>query len=373
MLEAMLDQKKKKEPKKKRHTTKTLLEDVSVSNGQPEICQIMPTGGLEDAPSFVQKKALLTVKRHKEQKQVKHPKSVTSTKLDEGKKRVLSPSKATSMPLTLTVGRVRKRARDRFPVSTLSVPSVVGPVSAAKLQVHSMAFDEPRVKDQVSVDVAEKSFTSFTVDCAQQPIIDQPSLQQPFKEQLTASEEWWPSGRSHVAQYAACEPQIRLDEQKSNMRSFGGASNKPPAKARVNNDNFVRLNLKNSAGACRGARNKKKRFRQKNEDTSLLVENGVSQAKRPARKKLIVQSGVDPLDDYLDGVYQTPKDTSSSKLPQCARHQRPCKMLTVKKNTTGNKGRKFYVCSLPRGEQCEYFEWVDNTVEVGLAQRRGSP
>jgi hypothetical protein len=117
--------------------------------------------------------------------------------------------------------------------------------------------------------------------------------------------------------------------------------------------------MKNSAGACRGARNKSKSNRRFDKSTD----------KRPRKKKML-QSGVDPLDDFMDGVYSNNKapsktnDSSLSKAPQCARHQRPCKLLVVKKNTTGNKGRKFYVCSLPRGEQCEHFEWADNTVEV---------
>jgi hypothetical protein len=127
-----------------------------------------------------------------------------------------------------------------------------------------------------------------------------------------------------------------------------------PSKQKVNNDNFVRLNMKNSAGACRGARNKSTRFKRfdKNE-------------KRTAKKKKMLQSGVDPLDDFVDGVYKAKGESSNNdKAPSCARHQRPCKLLVVKKNNTGNKGRKFYVCSLPRGEQCDHFEWADNTVEV---------
>lgn len=52
--------------------------------------------------------------------------------------------------------------------------------------------------------------------------------------------------------------------------------------------------------------------------------------------------------------------------PRCARHQRPCKLVVVKKTGTGNKGRKFYACSMPRGEQCDHFQWADDTVEVSL-------
>ncbi|CAM9978884.1 unnamed protein product, partial [Discosporangium mesarthrocarpum] len=45
--------------------------------------------------------------------------------------------------------------------------------------------------------------------------------------------------------------------------------------------------------------------------------------------------------------------------PRCVKHQRRTKLLTVKK-TGLNKGRRFYVCSLPRGEGCAFFMWADD-------------
>lgn len=156
------------------------------------------------------------------------------------------------------------------------------------------------------------------------------------------------------------------------------------------NDNFVRLNLRNSAGACRGARNKK--FRRKSKYNNDYHKKGqemnqsdddpettmVSTKVGTTREQSYVSrmTGLDPLDDYLDGVYNnsispiraTPKETSSTKdtttIPLCARHQRPCKLLVVKKNTKGNKGRKFYACSMPRGEQCDHFEWAEDTLHA---------
>ena len=110
-------------------------------------------------------------------------------------------------------------------------------------------------------------------------------------------------------------------------------------------------------------------------------------------------AGIDPLDDFVDGVFSTrnndsrvdydesstsrgnngtngSKKTTTTKstapsrdddgVPICTRHQRPCKLLTVKRNNKGNKGRKFYVCSLPRGEQCDFFKWEEDTVEVSF-------
>ncbi|CAB9501409.1 syndrome ATP-dependent helicase homolog [Seminavis robusta] len=163
----------------------------------------------------------------------------------------------------------------------------------------------------------------------------------------------------------------------------------------VNNDNFVRQNLRNSAGACRGARSKtnqkrllrrhrqekwQERERYSNNKSGKNQYQVVSTASIPSTQSR--RTGLDPLDDYLDGVYQNKKTTSTdpnknktkstkaaaaneeNSHPKCARHQLPCKLLVVKKNTTGNKGRKFYACSMPKGEQCDYFEWADDTTQA---------
>eukprot|EP00934_Nitzschia_sp_Nitz4_P000946 Nitzschia sp. Nitz4//scaffold112_size70979//52792//54824//NITZ4_005909-RA/size70979-augustus-gene-0.94-mRNA-1//-1//CDS//3329533286//946//frame0 len=160
-----------------------------------------------------------------------------------------------------------------------------------------------------------------------------------------------------------------------------------PTRAKpLNNDNFVRLNLRNSAGACRGARNKKlrnkfKRSFQPSSESNLRQDGGDDDA-MPSKASTIGlsqgqtfnsrQTGVDPVDDYLDGAFKSnPQKTkkvksstvesSQSNVPVCARHSRPCKLVEVKKNTRGNKGRKFYACSMPRGEQCDHFEWMEDT------------
>jgi hypothetical protein len=43
--------------------------------------------------------------------------------------------------------------------------------------------------------------------------------------------------------------------------------------------------------------------------------------------------------------------------PNCPGHGRPCRVLIA--STAANSGRQFYKCSMPEGEQCDYFEWVD--------------
>ncbi len=151
------------------------------------------------------------------------------------------------------------------------------------------------------------------------------------------------------------------------------ATGNEAAQKATSNDNFVRLNLKNGAGACRGARNKKTLrkaavlHRQRLERTNAPLDQ---RAPPGVEATVICQSrtGVDPLDDLLDGTYKVASSKSKRSrrgdAPSCSGHQQPCKLVTVKKNTRGNKGRKFYACSFPRGEQCDHFEWADDTQEV---------
>jgi trimeric autotransporter adhesin len=52
------------------------------------------------------------------------------------------------------------------------------------------------------------------------------------------------------------------------------------------------------------------------------------------------------------------EDVLKRLAPRCPRHQRAAKLLTVRK-AGGNRGRKFYGCSLPRGEGCGFFMWAE--------------
>ncbi|XP_067243974.1 endonuclease 8-like 3 isoform X1 [Chanodichthys erythropterus] len=51
-------------------------------------------------------------------------------------------------------------------------------------------------------------------------------------------------------------------------------------------------------------------------------------------------------------------DASLPTTPCCSSHHRPCTVRVVTKEGE-NKGRQFYTCSLPRGTQCNFFEWAD--------------
>ncbi|GMH53067.1 hypothetical protein TrLO_g6622 [Triparma laevis f. longispina] len=99
-------------------------------------------------------------------------------------------------------------------------------------------------------------------------------------------------------------------------------------------------------------------------------------------------AGVDVLDDLLDGKFLekkiTPPKKSNKKTKQpkskpedstcvkCVRHSRKCKLLKVKKPGP-NRGKKFYVCSLPKGEGCDFFKWEeDSTAGIIKELREGS-
>jgi hypothetical protein len=114
--------------------------------------------------------------------------------------------------------------------------------------------------------------------------------------------------------------------------------------------NFVRLNLKNKS--CVGAKNKSKWSRRKKQDDAAR-DAVVGDDKIPTAPRL--STTIDPLDDYLDGNYHSndqKKDAGTDdgpKNPTCGGHQRACRLLVVKKSGA-NKGRKFFVCSMPKGE-----------------------
>jgi GRF zinc finger len=147
------------------------------------------------------------------------------------------------------------------------------------------------------------------------------------------------------------------------------------ARARNNKpkENFVRLNLRNTSGACRGSRksstNKKLKYRKSS--TRFAAKNKIPGDETiDAAARLTTVEGIDPVDDFIDGTF-APKtdDTTTKKQRQattmhlCKGHQEPCKLLKVKK-TGPNKGRQFYVCPCPRSEQCDHFQWADDTQQV---------
>ena len=338
------------------------LEEVSNTTITQEKI-VFPTRGLEAVPNFVPKNKIPSVPQSRKPVERVPPRQrlkkalAPTRKPKESTFSVSNTTQKSHFPLALSIGRGKKRSRER----STSLNGSFGSGGATTLDVNFPVpvlnnvrpSDESLIKDKMALDLDMKH---------------EPEKEAVIQDEKQLSTET--STRNYVApQLASLEPfqtsdsatrhptgsALVISMQSTNAQGTNRAVQ--ASKRKVNNDNFVRLNMKNSAGACRGARNKSSR--------SKRFEK---YEKRPAKKKKMLQSGVDPLDDFVDGVYKPSAKESSksdlSKAPICARHQRPCKLLVVKKNKTGNKGRKFYVCSLPRGEQCDHFEWADNTVEV---------
>lgn len=142
-------------------------------------------------------------------------------------------------------------------------------------------------------------------------------------------------------------------------------------------DNFVRLNLRNRAGACRGAKNLRRHNKMKRRRIEESQNRQSSEARstvdleKPVDENLLrprnisLHTVIDPIDDFLDGTFHKMSTASSLEcIPVCTRHNLPCKLLKVKKASSGNKGRRFYVCPLPQYDACNFFQWEDDTVEV---------
>ena len=189
--------------------------------------------------------------------------------------------------------------------------------------------------------------------------------QAPFSSQSPPTK---PRGRSRdpearVARPAALEPIPMAGDDRASTNDR--RNNKGAA-----SDNFVKLNLRNKAGSCLGAKNKKtlRKFRgtaenhkvDRNDDKEDVVFRPSS-----SHDGALASDGIDLVDDLVDGTFHSSskKSRNANPLPLCSGHSQPCKQLTVKKNSSGNKGRQFYCCAMNRGEQCDFFQWVDDTVE----------
>ena len=90
-----------------------------------------------------------------------------------------------------------------------------------------------------------------------------------------------------------------------------------------NNDNFVRLDLKNKSGSCRGRRNLNTKKKRKEYSRNVCVEEVV-----------------DPIHDYLDGI--------SNDVKKCPRHVDVAPVLhqVKKSNKNGNGGKWYYKCCI---------------------------
>ena len=56
-----------------------------------------------------------------------------------------------------------------------------------------------------------------------------------------------------------------------------------------------------------------------------------------------------------------PENTASGNGVLCPGHGVACRVLTAR--SSANMGREFYKCSLPEGQQCDFFQWADGNEE----------
>ena len=203
-------------------------------------------------------------------------------------------------------------------------------------------------------------------------------------------------------------PQIPSDVPSVHADSVHADSQSEPVKRgplytgpRGDGGNYVRSNSR-SMGSCKmkgsggkksggkGGRNKGRHSDRRAINREGFVgfgHEGKDKEEGEGRKMYgrIEREGVEVLDDYLDGKFQSednkkvksgsvrntpkthkggndnkPNNNIDDGCVRCSRHNRKAKLLVVKKSGK-NKGKKFYVCPLPRGEGCDFFMWEMDT------------
>ena len=83
--------------------------------------------------------------------------------------------------------------------------------------------------------------------------------------------------------------------------------------------------------------------------------NSSSYAAMPNTADSEYSSAKQYFDDANTSYFPLLGNTDSA--PLCPEHQQPCRILTA--STAANAGREFYKCSLPEGQACDFFQWVD--------------
>ncbi|XP_036138187.1 protein ZGRF1 [Molossus molossus] len=64
-------------------------------------------------------------------------------------------------------------------------------------------------------------------------------------------------------------------------------------------------------------------------------------------------------------------ETGENRVPSC-HHHRPAKLVMVKKEGP-NKGRLFYTCDAPKGDQCKFFKWLEEVTPGHVTQEQSPP
>jgi hypothetical protein len=184
-----------------------------------------------------------------------------------------------------------------------------------------------------------------------------PNLPKPAAAAVARTDKPPPAYQRH-SDYVTAYLEEKEEKKYGMNRVRKEAVEEKPPRSKKMNDNFVKLNMRNSSGSCRGARNKKRNSRYPDRYGKKNGEYKKGNNNCGGHFYTSKRTGLDPLDDYADGVFHKKPDSAKpqtpeqkQQIPKCARHQLPCKLIVVKKTSTGNKGRKFYACCMPRGEQ----------------------
>lgn len=303
---------------------------------------------------------------------------------------IIKTSSSSKVGLKLVHGKRnnRNKAAVRRPIASMETAAIPIPLTESKaseeLQLNPLLQELPPItKDTISTQAIPKTLAIIGKVVSTNDTLERLS---------TAASN---TGRSTLTNDVGTDEGITRKPPPAYQRhSSIVTADKDSSKKPANNDNFVRLNMRNSAGSCRGARNKAKKpkryskqdyaYGQKDNNEKEGNHDDYKESKQRSQQSgghfyASKMTGLDPLDDYVDGIFHhkspTPKagkQKPTIPVPNCARHQLPCKIAVVKKNTTGNKGRKFYACSMPRGEQCNHFQWADDTLEAARAQIAGN-
>ena len=358
--------------------------------------QLSKMNGLKAMRATIAPSEILTVQPNL-QSDVVAPKSDASKDL-----MVSNHESSSTKPLLLGIGRKKKSAR---PVSNSSVHLS----KRSCVQDGSNTRNKSSFKDQGTA--ASVSFSSsMNIKDSSHPVIEAKDSSKPnsneqpgycetdinFQQVNQQSDQSksetslldnkvkeikhasWYNPQEHAQLKFEANDNLRIQQEIKNSKKTNSVSSSSGI-----NDNYVKLDLRNSAGSCRGARNLKKVNKQKawrakyrfgmsdgpiaegdDETRGQARKRGKSNAPSDNEKHFLSKNGgVDPLDDFMDGVFSS-KNKGAKSGVVCTRHSRPCKLMTVKRNHKGNKGRKFYVCSMPVGEKCDFFKWEEDTVEV---------
>jgi hypothetical protein len=167
-------------------------------------------------------------------------------------------------------------------------------------------------------------------------------------------------------------------EPSGRTQSSSAVASHRKRKAGAVSDNFVRMDLKRKGNFRFKSKHKvgKHGGRYSASRGSGRQEAGAAQQQKWGAQgsRELTGRGEDALDRCLDALVSKQSDDQDvshggdcpeAPPPLCPRHQRSTRLLTVKKSGA-NRGRKFYACSLPRGEGCNFFMWAEDNPQLVL-------